>query len=281
MSHPVADLRAQGIALRAAMEACAHNPKTKPVHNLRTASRRIQAQLELLPLLLDVPHAPHAPRIKIKFKRESKAFLKAARKIRHAAGIVRDLDVHADHLATLRSPNPSAKAARTLAKDLEPKREKAAAKLQQTLHKHHSKLLDALNDLETALLPAAELELTPPQANHLAEHWFTRHTADLNPQKPADLHDLRKAAKLARYIAETAAPPSRSKKSASPVARHFNQIQQTTGDWHDWLALTEVAAHHLKASSPLVPTLERRRDQAHLSALTLIRPNGKPARKHR
>lgn len=276
MSHPVADLRAQGIALRVAMEACVHNPKTKPVHNLRTTSRRIQAQLELLPLLLATAHAP-----KIKFKREAKAFLKSSRKIRQAAGVVRDLDVHADHLASLRSPIASARAARTLAKDLEPKRHKAAAKLQQVLHKHHGRLLDALNDLEAALLPAAELELSPPQADHLAEHWFTRHTADLNPQRPADLHDLRKAAKLARYIAETGNPPdvSRSKKSPSPVARHFNQIQQTTGDWHDWLALTEVAAHHLKASSPLVPTLERRRDQAHLSALTLIRHKGKKPKK--
>jgi CHAD domain-containing protein len=252
MAHPVADLRKQHTALRAALEACLAKPRPNPVHNLRTTTRRLQAQLVLIPLLPDSP----------KITRQSRRVLKAAKSIRQAAGKVRDLDVHADQLAEL----PQTADNKALAKSLAQKRDLQAVKLQRILHKRQPKLLATLDDLETALRPARNLALSPIQASRLARRWFADATSTLNPTDPAQLHKLRKAAKLARYIAEAAAGPT-----PSPTARHFNQIQQCAGEWHDWLTLTDFAHKHLDPSNPLLATLTQRRNRIHRTTLTLTR----------
>jgi CHAD domain-containing protein len=263
MSHAVATLHKQTVALRDAIISCLAKPKPKCVHNLRTTARRIQAQLELIPLLPDAP----------KITAQSKRALKAIKPIRQAAGKVRDLDVHLDHLADLpKTADPEA-----LAKILDQKRDRQADKLQRILHKRQAKLLAALDLLEAALVPARTLPLSPAQAGNLARSWFASSTAHLNPTDPAQFHELRKAAKLARYIAEAANAPS-------PTARRFNRIQQTSGDWHDWLTLTTFAGKHLDPSSPLLSILKQRRDRSHETALHLIRtsiPTLKPPRKTR
>lgn len=248
MSNPVADLRKRGIALRKALEASLRKPKPEPVHKLRTHIRRIEAQLKLISLL------PSSPDI----AEQSRHFLKAAKAIRQAAGNLRDVDVHTNQLAEL----PETTGSKTLIKALSRKRDRQANKLQRALRKHRVNLFVAMDDLEAALRPASGLTLSPTTANRLARHWFADATSTLNPTDPAQLHDLRKAAKLARYIAETT-----SSLTPSPTARHFGQIQQTIGEWHDWLTLTDFALQHLSSSSPLIATLKQRRDHLHRKAL--------------
>lgn len=250
MSHPVSELRKQTLALRASLKDCLAKPRPNQVHNIRTATRRVEAELELFPLLGDAPTIAS----------QSKRFLKAAKRIRQAAGKVRDLDVHTDRVAEF----PKTADSKTLAKALTRKRKRESDKLQRTLHKHEHKLLAVLADLEAALLPARSLSLSGTQADQIARRWFDTSASHLDPEDPAQFHELRKAAKLARYIAETASP-------SSPTARHFNRIQQTTGDWHDWLTLTDFACKHLPPSSPLLTILKQHRDQAHRTALIAAR----------
>jgi CHAD domain-containing protein len=259
MSHPVATLHKQTVALRAAIIACLAKPKPKPVHTLRTTARRIQAQLELIPLLTNAPKV--AP--------ESRRAMKAVKPIRQAAGEVRDLDVHADHLAEL----PQTTDSEALARVLSQKRDREAEKLQRILHKRQGKMLAAIDDLEAALVPAHNLQLSPARASQFARRWFADSTSHLNPRDPAQFHELRKAAKLARYIAEAANAPS-------PTARRFNRIQQATGEWHDWLTLTIFARKHLARSSPLLTILKQRCDHTHHTALMLA-STIKPPRKTR
>jgi CHAD domain-containing protein len=248
MSNPVADLRKRGIALRKALEASLRKPRPEPVHKLRTHIRRIEAQLKLISLL------PSSPDITA----QSRRFLKTAKAIRQTAGNLRDVDVHINQLAEL----PEITSTKALTKALNRRRDRQADKLQRALHKHRTKLFSALDDLEVALRPARTLTLSPSAVNHLAFHWFDDATSTLNPADPAQLHDLRKAAKLARYMAEIA-----SSSTPSPTARHFSEIQQAIGDWHDWLTLTDFARQHLPLSSPLLATLKQRRDNLHRKAL--------------
>ena len=253
MAHPVTHLREQGIALRAAIEDCLHKPKPQPVHTVRSTTRRLEALLELFPLL------PHTPKI----KKQSRLLRKATNPIRRAAGRVRDLDVHATHLEEL-PPTPDTA---HLIKSLARKRHHQATRLHRTLAKHQPDLVAALDELEKALLPANEVQLSPTRASQIARTWFAHSIEKLSPQDPQQFHELRKAAKLARYIAEAG---TETGDNPSPTARHFNQIQQSSGEWHDWQTLSEQAHKHLKPTSTLIPTLERRRDEAHRAALDTL-----------
>ncbi len=256
MSKLIDDLCRQSIALREAAEACLVSPKPDPVHYLRTATRRIQAQLEILPLL------PNFPAI----NRPSKRFFKAAEPIRRAAGEVRDLDVHVDHLADLPLTDEDRSEVTSMIEGLKQKRDLLATKLQRTLRKHQLKLDAALNDLERDLRAAADdFDLSPAEANNLASRWFAEHTIGLDPTRPKQLHGIRKAAKLARYISEAAAA-----RKPSPTSIHFRDIQQSIGNWHDWYALTEIACKRLHHSNALLPVIKHHRDHSHKQAALLV-----------
>ena len=83
VAYPVQVLREHIIALEAALSVCLAEPAHKPVHRLRTETRRVEAQLTLLGLLPGMPeHEEHAT-----------ALRKELRRLRRAAGEVRDMDV--------------------------------------------------------------------------------------------------------------------------------------------------------------------------------------------
>ena len=65
---------------------------------------------------------------------------------------------------------------------------------------------------------------------------------DAAPQNTAELHEIRKRAKLARYLAESA---PQSFLEAHRIAARFAALQQAGGEWHDWLILAEFAADEL------------------------------------
>ena len=85
-AHPIQTLRDTANRSKPRFFSASPSPPKKPVHRLRTATRRIEAQLELLATFPDLP--PHE-----KHQRKSRRLLK---QLRRAAGRVRDLDVHRD-----------------------------------------------------------------------------------------------------------------------------------------------------------------------------------------
>ena len=251
MSNPATDLRNQIGTLRKAVEDCMGEPKAKAVHLLRTSARRVQAQLQLVSLLPEFP----------KMTKQTKRFLRAVRPVRRAAGEVRDLDVHMEHLAELAESEDTIE----LAARLKRRRERRAAKLQRVLYKRQGKLLSAIDELEGELLPVHHFHMDADGAGRVARNWYAETTTFLDPKDPMQLHDLRKAAKLARYIAES---PSRTKRSRT--AQHFNRIQKATGEWHDWLTLEQIARKYLSRRSPFLEKLRAERDSAHKTALTRV-----------
>ena len=94
-TYPVQVLRDQTTALEAALSACLADPAPKAVHRLRTGTRRVEAQLLILAA---TPGLPACREPAAKLRRE-------LRRLRRAAGAVRDLDVHRKQLEALdRSP---------------------------------------------------------------------------------------------------------------------------------------------------------------------------------
>ncbi len=259
-AHPVLALRDLVTILEAAITLTLANPKPKPVHHLRTTTRRIEAQLELLALLPNLPK--HA-----KLAKKARKFL---RKLRYAAGRVRDLDVQRKLIQSKSSE------AHHLQSLLKGQRNEAAERLLNTIHEHQSKLTRALEALIKALVPAESLTLSPTRLAQLTLRWYASNTPAIAKQNHRQLHDIRKAAKLARYIAESATPAAKSGTPKTPthrLVRTFESLQQSGGDWHDWLTLSDIAHRKLGSSSPLTQSFARRCEeslanyQSHLKSL--------------
>ena len=257
LAYPLSALREQITALEAAVTLTLADPKEKPVHQLRTATRRIEAQLALLSYLGQMPANQ-------KLARKAN---RALQRIRRAAGAVRDVDVHRDLLRTLAhrepAPEPSGSAKRDakrahridadafgLRKTLKRRRRHEARRLVCLLRKQSGQLAPALEALLTALKPSEDLALSADRLAQAAQAWFAEQLASLAGSKRSsdDLHTVRKAAKTARYLTE-----------ASPAneitTRAFEDLQNVGGVWHDLLTLTDFAANELGRHAPLTGIL--------------------------
>ena len=240
MPQPVTAFLRQSLALKAAMVDCLESPSMKPVHRLRSSTRRLESTLELLDLSTDV-----------KVRRRSKPLRKALREIRRGAGAVRDLDVHRDLLKHYRKNNDTDK----LDHDLVSAREKAARQLTVALRKDQKQLNQELNELETILKPVLDFNLSGTELIRLTRRWFASTTGHLDPQQDDQLHSIRKAGKTARYIAETGADAS---KAVARLATRFERAQNTLGAWHDCLLLLDEAQKSLPEQSPTTEQLEEK-----------------------
>lgn len=249
IAHPLETLTELTTTFEAAVLECLARPRKRTVHHLRTSTRRIEAQLELLSLLPHLP--PH--------KKPGDKALKLLGKIRQAAGKVRDLDVQADLVQKQVSGNNASTALRTEARDLvrsvKKQRDTEADALLALLQKQESKLPLAMEDLHDALAPAESISITEPNLIDVVKTWYAENVPALPPTSSQQngsaterLHDIRKKAKLARYLAESA-PKNAAK--AHRLAAQYEDLQQAGGEWHDWLLLAEIASDHIGKSSKL------------------------------
>jgi CHAD domain-containing protein len=250
-AHPIRSLREQVTTLEAAITLCLADPKEKPVHKLRTTTRRIEAQLALLEVMPKVPEYGKAAR-------EATRMLK---KVRRAAGEVRDTDVQLDLIKSVvqeDAPRSMKSAARKLSKELEADREDSSRKLMKLLRRRQSDLARPLEEILEILEPVEKLSLSASELASLTQRWFAKNTPP-EPRQGADapdyLHAIRKVAKLTRYIAENA--PKQAKRPRS-LAESFERLQQSGGEWHDWLVLSEIAGDKLSEASPLTKALSDR-----------------------
>lgn len=237
-AHPVQTLREHVLALEAAITVVLAGPKKEPVHRLRTSTRRIEAQLELLSLLPDLPdHAKPARKVR-----------KLLKKLRRAAGSVRDLDVQRKLVKEQVGAHPSKKLRRDgddLRRTLKRQRVDEAARLVKLLEIDRQSLAPALEHLLEILRPAENLSLLRSRLAQLTLDWYKGKAPETDANRDSDpdhLHTIRKSAKLARYIAETGAPKT---------AQSFESLQQAGGAWHDLLTLSEITERQLGARSPL------------------------------
>jgi CHAD domain-containing protein len=254
---PLNTLREQATALEASILECLAKPTKRPVHKLRTYTRRIQAQLELLSTLPELP-AHDKPKQKL---------LRILKKFRRAAGDVRDLDVQQDLIADAtpkkRGPQTSGdvrKEARQLSQELKRKREKHAEALVQLLKQEKADLPLACKQLFDTLGDADSVTMTEADLTSLVRTWYSQRSPAAPPalDDTEHLHEIRKNAKLARYLAESA-PTAATR--ARRLAAQFEDLQEAGGQWHDWLLLSEVARTELGNSAQLPDRFAARADK--------------------
>lgn len=242
--RPVETLRELVTSLEAALTVVAARPKPRNVHHLRTTTRRIEAEMELLALLPGTGE-------------QSKAVQESVQrlgKLRRTAGKVRDLDVQ--RKLTQSGKGSQSKDARQLRKALKQRRGDREEELLREIEKRRDKLAKSLEALLDALDAAKPPALSNQKLNQLVCRWYT-HNSPAIAEDTEQMHAVRKAAKMARYMAESGVDGKNSR-----LAHVFEDVQEAGGHWHDWLTLAEVAREELGDSSPLADLFTQRCERA-------------------
>lgn len=240
-------------AFNAAVARCVRDADPDAVHRLRTGSRRLQAMLEAKlrengTFALDQP---------------VRAWLKQLKQVRQSAGAVRDLDVQSKllerWLGKRAAPGSDAhtldKQAEILDGRLKSERKHLARGMQKQIRKRQQGLAKGQAEVLAAIGSVTRDKVRATRsADAVALEQFVR-AVDAMPLLDAEnLHEFRKATKKARYIAESAAKGE----DYSSVAKALKRVQDTIGEWHDWLCLWEEARTALgKDGLDLISSLER------------------------
>lgn len=233
----------------------ASKPQAKTVHRFRTGTRRLQILLSEFSPTLD---------------HSDKKLLNQLGRIRKRAGKVRDLDMQAIALRSLKVPREPRRKSQLLNQliDLRAQQEK---KLRKQLDKA------TVREIRKRLKRAAKHFHPNAGRDPLAVARAMLETLH-RPGAPLTetvLHQFRILSKRARYAAEFAIP--------SPAANHLiaqiKRMQDALGDWHDWLTLTQTATAHLGdvRESPLVAELHNVTGAKYRRAIAVLSQIGSAA----
>ena len=292
-------LRKLTATLRGNLEKCATDPDVDPVHDLRTGTRRLQAMVEAI----------LRERGDDSLQEPAEKWLDALKKMRRAAAPVRDLDVHRkllqklvkygsegraessvapdDTSAIVTSPAPDIVEAPATALPTDPvahqaehldawlhhARQHNATALRKRAAKLLSKFDNEAEAFETAMTQGPRTRHRPRSAAIVALESFARLVHEMQQLDAANLHDFRKGAKKARYIAESAAEDAH----ALAVGKALKRLQDDIGGWHDWLVLSDEARAALgDEGKDLIALLDAERDRHYvLSMKTVNRLRGR------
>jgi CHAD domain-containing protein len=290
--------------LRSNLEKCASSPEVDPVHDVRTGTRRVQAMVEAI--VRDRGESAVGDEA---FMEASGKWLRQLKKIRRAAAPVRDLDVHRKLLQRLVTSGSEEKKAGQIASNVEAEvvttpssglvdapeavlsstpveqqadhldawlrhaREHQAAALKKKAAKELPKFDAEVATFEAAARQGRRSRRRPRSAVVVALESFARLVQEMQQLDAGNLHDFRKGAKKARYIAESAAEDAH----ALAVGKALKKLQDEIGDWHDWLVLAEEARSALgDQGNELIAILDGKRDSHYVVSMkTVERMRGK------
>ena len=292
MSHDLENVRRLKKKLRENLVKCAHDPGVDPVHDTRTGTRRLQATLE--DLLREVPAGDAGEPV----RGTVTATMRLLKKIRREAGPVRDLDVHRKLVEKLTrgAPNPGAEGkderepqsgepdvlespevmlrttgveqqADDLDAWLKHRRSELAEGLQAQANDLAEKLDKRVEELEGAWKTKATRRARKKPPGVVALDSFARLASEMQALDAGNLHDFRKGAKKARYVAELAA---QGDEHAKQVGETLKKLQDEIGDWHDWLVLAEEAHTALGGdATELIAFSEGERERHFVAAMKM------------
>jgi CHAD domain-containing protein len=250
---PIVQLRENAKRLEAALTVGLADPTPKAVHELRSSTRRVEAQIDLLGMVHGLPT----------WKGPAEKVLRRLKTLRRKAGSVRDCDVQDKLLkdedreltSAPEAPSDIGQARDKLRKRIAKSRQRCGRKLLAEIDRQLPKLARDTEKLLAALKEAKHTEF--PAATLLAEIERRLEPVTVSRERGEDhLHELRKAAKRARYQCESIPGPQ-----AAAMARRFESLQDAGGSWHDLLDLATTCHRKFGAEHPLSRVIEHRRDE--------------------
>jgi CHAD domain-containing protein len=262
--HANEHLRKLTDTLKENLSKCAVDPDVDAVHDTRTGTRRIEAALDAV-LQNTAGDVGDGQDGLTKAMRGWGRLLKA---VRRAAAPVRDLDVQRKLLKTLASraetgmktPADVPENGMTVQIDklddaLKSERGENVAVLKKNAAKWAAKLDGAFEAYAAAPRPPGRGR--KPNAAKTALDAFARLAYEMQQLDAGNLHDFRKGAKKARYMAEQGGDDEH----AGMVGKALKKLQDEIGDWHDWVMLDAEAHKHLDENgAKLTAEIERMRD---------------------
>jgi CHAD domain-containing protein len=234
--------------------SCRADPDKRAVHSVRTTALRIAA---LLRKVLD--DHPRAIRLCSKIEK----VLHQLKKIRRAAGPVRDLDVQRELMVEITEASrivESVKQRKDVSSEfkgldyrLHRRRKQLAAKLTKTLKDAEPALERALERVPDAMGKMREISTLKTAKSIVLDNQL-----DLNSVDSESLHRYRKRTKAARYLAEM----QKTSPVAQRMAKRLKQVLDDTGRWHDLMLLSEESKVVLGKKSILTQAIRTERDRA-------------------
>jgi CHAD domain-containing protein len=193
------------------------DPAAENVHGFRICSRRVETMLEELTL---------------KPGRNKKKLLKLLSGLRKKAGHVRDLDAQIIALRSLKIPQDAERRTQLLRTLIE-ERSKREDKLAKAFDRPTvAEVRERLKRAATRLAEPAQMDTLS-----LAMQRVEQLIAERGPITEKTLHRYRIVGKRARYLAELAGKDP----AAAQFIAQLKRMQDSLGDWHDWLQLTARA----------------------------------------
>lgn len=232
--------------LTSCLESAAADPKKNTVHHLRTNTRRVETLVQ--------NQWPDGSEQKL---------LKQLKKLRRAAGAVRDVDVQTKLVDELES-GESLRSRAFVRAQLDLRRADTEKQLIKLLSPNYlDQLLKLLKACERKLTRRHPTEVHDPVEDALQQYFSLTHDYESLDEK--NLHEFRKACKHIRYLAELGAEGKRKQQ----VIENLKAIQDEIGDWHDLIALLDTASQALSKpkDSAFVAEVQARRDQQLQKAL--------------
>jgi CHAD domain-containing protein len=130
-----------------------------------------------------------------------------------------------------------------------------------------AKLDKRLEELETVLRAKRARRARKKPPGVIALDAFARLASEMQMLDASNLHDFRKGAKKARYVAELAA---QGDAQAKQVGETLKKLQDEIGDWHDWLVLAEEAHAALgDEATELIAMVEAERERHFVAAMKM------------
>ncbi len=251
---------------RELLSKCGQKPSRKRVHSLRVATLRIKAEVDFL--LLDPDNADRSGDI-------AKLWKKHADKLRKALSPVRDIDIHIEMLTKMRG----AKSAKSSESGLTPECDREIEKVEDRFReKRASAAKELLAEIDDRLKPlersskklqdnlANRTPWTETDRIRVIRGLIAGLVSELPTLNAENLHEFRKQAKTARYLADAA---GKNDPYAARQAALLKRMQNAAGDWHDLQTLIIEAEEVLETNDGLVAALKLIADEALKVALEL------------
>ncbi len=291
-------LRQLTSALKQNLELCAKDATIDAVHDIRTGTRRIEAMLDTILRERSQPvtgeNLPQKTNLQTNdLAKTAQRWLRLLKRIRRAAAPVRDLDVHRKLLEQYKAGKKTNGSAESDAKPIdaggqtpvEQQADDLDAWLKQTRDEQARPLMKAapkwaprvgtqLASLEEEMGKSPLRRRAARKAAVTALEAFARLASQMQLLDAGNLHDFRKGAKKARYMAESGG----ADEQAGAVGKALKKLQDEIGDWHDWLVLAEEAHEALGSrGAGLTALIERERDKHYASGNEYHRAHARSA----